>query len=123
MKRTVLGMVMAAVMALSACSSPQRGIDEGDEGGTGGGSTATLRVQNYSDWSIWYLYVSPSVDDDWGPDQLGSSTIPSGSSFTVTGIPCGRSYDLRAEDSGHGVMAERYGVYFACGDTMTWTLY
>jgi len=84
--------------------------------------SASLKVVNNSTTSIWYLYVSPSGNSNWGYDQLGGSVIPSGRSFTLTGLSCPASYDLKIEGMGHAPLATHYGVGFTCGSTMTWTL-
>jgi hypothetical protein len=85
-------------------------------------NTASLRVVNNSSWTIYYLRVSPSSQGTWGPDQLGSNVLRPGTSFTVTSIPCNRSYDFRVEDANSAVLAVHYGAYLACGRTYTWTL-
>jgi hypothetical protein len=87
-------------------------------------TTATLVVRNDSSATVFYLYVSPSVESSWGPDQLGSSNvIDPGESFQVNGIPCGQNYDLMATDAYDEPMATSFGNFFACGDTLTWRLY
>ncbi|HEX2568867.1 MAG TPA: hypothetical protein VH877_04850 [Polyangia bacterium] len=85
-------------------------------------NTASLRVVNNSSLTIYYLRISPSSQNTWGPDQLGSNVLRPGNSFTVTSIPCDRSYDFRVEGVGNVVLAVRYNVYLACGQTFTWTL-
>lgn len=64
-------------------------------------NTAQLIVLNSSSQDICYLYLSPTNSDNWGPDQLGSQTIPAGQQFTLTGITPG-VYDLRAESCSGG---------------------
>lgn len=123
MKARFFGTIVIGIaLALgSGCLHPG---EEGFDGGTTGQRTSgasTLRVVNNSGSTIWYLYVSPSSSSIWGNDQLGANVISPGESFRVTNIPCGVQYDLRAEGSGHGTLAERYNVYFACGSTVTWT--
>ena len=56
-----------------------------------------VTLQNDTDWDIHELYFSPTKADDWGDDQLGEKTIPSGTSFELTGIPTGK-YDIRIVD-------------------------
>ncbi len=80
-------------------------------------SSASLKVNNYSSQSLYYLYVSPCGSDSWGPDQLGSRTISSGSSLTLTGLPCPACYDVKVETAGHTAGVTRYGNNFACGVT------
>ncbi len=80
---------------------------------SGGGTqpqpgNATITLQNNSGQTIWYAYVSPSTDPNWGEDDLGSATVPDGGSFVFT-VPAG-TYDLKAEGSGHTVIATQMGV-------------
>jgi hypothetical protein len=83
----------------------------------------SLRVVNRSSQTIYYLYVSPSSQSGWGSDQLGSSIIRSGSSYELTGIPCGVAYDLKAEAAGHSTIATRFNTTFPCGVNSVWTVY
>lgn len=72
-------------------------------------SQVTLTVINNSSIDICYLYVSPSTDDEWGPDQLGPETILyAGNTFAVEGIDPG-SYDMRIEGCTEGDL-EEYGL-------------
>jgi hypothetical protein len=89
----------------------------GSTGGTGG--SGSLTVINSSSVTICYLYVSPSTDTSWGDDQLGSSVIDPGQSFTITDIPFG-TYDLRAEDCSGGNSVERSGVQIS--GAFEWTI-
>jgi hypothetical protein len=61
-------------------------------------SAGQLRIRNTSNWDIHYLYVSSVNTNQWGPDQLGADNIiPSGGSWTLSGIACGR-YDIKVVD-------------------------
>ncbi len=100
----------------------QRGIALSDDwdwriGQTGG--SATLTVVNNTGTEIWYVYISPSTSDSWGDDWLGNATIPPGDSY-VFQLSAG-TYDLKAEDKDHNVMATRFGEQIS-GDT-EWELY
>lgn len=44
---------------------------------------------------ICEIYLSPVGQDQWGPDQLGGTTIPSGGSYVLQNIPAGQ-YDVKA---------------------------
>lgn len=68
----------------------------------------SLHVINDSSLELCYLYVSSSDSDEWGPDQLGDSTIPAGSDFMVEGLEPG-TYDMRAEAC-DGSELEEYGL-------------
>ena len=78
-----------------------------------------MTVINTSSVTICYLYVSPSTDTSWGDDQLGSSVIAPGQSFTITDIPFG-TYDLRAEDCSGSNSVERFGVQI--NGAFEWTI-
>lgn len=58
---------------------------------------ASVKVTNQSKWEIHHMYVSPSADEAWGPDQLGEEVLAKGDSMTVTGISCD-SYDVLVVD-------------------------
>ncbi len=72
------------------------------------GITSTLVVVNATSLEICYLYLSSSNSGDWGPDQLGTQTLPSGMRFTLTGLEPD-SYDLRVETC-NGIWKEEYGL-------------
>jgi len=65
-------------------------------------------INDTGGYDIYYIYISPSVDDSWGSDWLDETEIlPSGGSvaFTVSnGV-----YDIRLEDE-DGDEYIRYGV-------------
>lgn len=56
-----------------------------------------LIVNNKSQYVIHELYVSEAKSKKWGPDQLRSASVGTGSQFTVRGIPDG-VYDLKLVD-------------------------
>jgi len=64
-------------------------------------SHSSLQVVNGSGVTIYHLYLSSSGDNRWGRDQLGSSVLPSGSSFTLYGFSGGQ-YDIK--------LVDRYGT-------------
>ena len=57
----------------------------------------TVQFKNNSDWTIEELYLSPTAENHWGPDQLGEDVIAKGDSLTLSGITS-RKYDLRIVD-------------------------
>ncbi len=69
----------------------------GGGGGGGGGGTqyGAVRLNNASGVTIDEFYLTPSGSSSWGEDQLGSSTLPTGSFFDVSTVPVG-TYDARA---------------------------
>ena len=133
MRRFLCAGLMLLIATAAGCSNIQDGQGSaggGDGGGEdtagpseGSGSTTSLRVVNDSSQTIWYLYVSPSSIGTWGPDQLGAHVVAPGASFTLRNMPCGRSYDLKAEGSGHRTLATHFSAYFTCGQTKVWNLY
>jgi hypothetical protein len=86
-------------------------------GGSSGGGNASLTVINNATSTVCFMRISPTTSSVWGDDWLGSSTIPSGGSYTFS-VPSG-SYDLRAEFCGGGDATEM-GVSIA--GAITWTL-
>ncbi len=60
-------------------------------------SAATIEITNGTgNWSIYYVYISPSTSDSWGDDWLGSDVMSPGETweFDVTN----GSYDIRLVD-------------------------
>ncbi|MDX8389155.1 MAG: hypothetical protein R8M38_01560 [Mariprofundaceae bacterium] len=86
-------------------------------------STTSVQLINDSSIPIHYFYISPSSSGEWGPDQLGESTIVDPwESYTVHNIPCGDSYDLLVEDIFNDELAIRFDVFLSCSTTMRWTI-
>lgn len=84
-RASIIAAVVAAA-ALSAASAAWAGKRD-----------SVVLIRNQSAWDIHQLYLSPTEDDDWGPDQLGEHIIPSGSTFKLYKIPCNQ-YDVRLVD-------------------------
>jgi hypothetical protein len=80
-------------------------------------TSATLT--NNSSYAIYELYLSPSHESRWGPDQLGKHVLESGMSYTLVGMPCG-DYDIKLVDE-DGDECEILETYL-CGDAGDWTL-
>ncbi len=57
----------------------------------------TLVIENESRYDIYYLYMSRTLGDDWGLDQLGQEVLGSGEMFTLENIPAGE-YDVKFAD-------------------------
>jgi hypothetical protein len=56
-----------------------------------------LQVKNQSKGAIHHLYISPSGQKSWGPDQLGSESgdvVAPGGQFNLHGIEAG-TYDVK----------------------------
>jgi hypothetical protein len=84
-------------------------------------NTAKVIIQNNSSYTIYYLNISSHSDTSWGNNQLGTSTIPAGSQFTLSSIPAG-AYDLRVQTSGKAQSAIRSNISLSTGQTYTWTV-
>jgi hypothetical protein len=95
------------------------GGSSGGSSGSGYGSLTVINNLGGEGGNICYLYISPSDSSDWGNDQLGADTIPTGTSYTISDIPTG-TYDILAQNCNDIVVGEEYGVYID-GDR-TWEL-
>lgn len=79
-------------------------------------SSSTLIVENrFASQSVWGVYLSPSNDDDWGPEQLGGKILLPGEDLTLRRIPCNLHYDLKITGAGSSTIAVVDGIPFACG--------
>jgi hypothetical protein len=80
---------------------------------------AEIMLENKSHWDIYHLYLSPSDDDRWGPDQLGNKVVKSGATFTLNSIPCD-DYDIKiVDEDGDSCVIEKVNM---CKDHTHWTL-
>ena len=79
----------------------------------------TLTIVNNSNREIRHLYFSPTSQDNWGPDQLNSSTIVPGGSFTVNNVSCSAAGTKAIAEDQNGCFVYRV---LECGDTATWTI-
>jgi hypothetical protein len=109
MKKTVLFVAIGAlVLATLACGNGGNGGNGGGGGGGGSGDVELTMINNSGD-TVCYVYISPTTDDTWGDDWLGSTeTISNGSRRTFYVSP--GNYDLRADDCSGNAMVEEYGV-------------
>lgn len=85
--------------------------------------TGSIVLNNQSGITVGYWYVRPSYGDGtWSADQLGSSTtVPSGTTFTLTGLPIGY-WDLFATDLGGIWSWTHYGAWTDAVTPYSWTL-
>lgn len=83
-------------------------------------SNSQVKILNKSDWAIHELYLSPTSDDEWGPDQLGEFVIDAGGdTFTLRNIPCD-DYDVRlVDEDGDACVVNEVKL---CGDRDTWQI-
>ena len=87
----------------------------------GEGAGSLTIVNNTTDVTVCYVYVSPSTTEAWGNDQLGQDNrVEPGQSFTITGIPEGK-YDLRANDCDNSEITVQSNVRITA-EGHTWTL-
>jgi len=62
-------------------------------------NTIDITVTNNSQRTVARLYLAAGDPNNWGPDQLNGSTIPSGGSFALNGVACnGSTVRVIAED-------------------------
>lgn len=61
------------------------------------GGKATVKIINQSKWEIHHVFLSPSGDNHWGPDQLEDEILAKGDSLTLTNIACDL-YDVKVVD-------------------------
>ena len=82
-------------------------------------SSTSVSIVNNSSRGIVHVYLSPTGQDNWGPDQLNNSTIAPGGSYSLNGVACsGSDIKVIAEDEDGCFM---YKVV-TCGQASTWTL-
>lgn len=62
---------------------------------TGEGSTSVTVINDLGSWTIWYVYIDPSIDT-WGENRLGSRTLSPGDTVVVWVDP--GEYDFMAKD-------------------------
>ena len=58
---------------------------------------AQLKIKNDTLWDIHYLYMSPSDQTEWGPDQLEDDILESGGTLTLNGVTCD-TWDIKIVD-------------------------
>jgi len=86
-----------------------------DAGGT------NITVLNAGTLDVCYVYISPTSEDSWGTDQLGSAIVPPEESLAFTVEP-DVSYDLRVDDCNDRNIAEEFGVTVADSKSFRWTV-
>jgi len=84
---TLAGVVLSTIAALAL---PTAAVAASDN--------SIVHIKNKSDWEIHHLFMSPSDQDHWGPDQLGNNTIAAGGgSFELHKVPCD-TWDIKIVD-------------------------
>ena len=80
---------------------------------------ATVKIINQSKWEIHHVFLSPSDDEKWGPDQLEDQILAKGDSLTLTSIDCDL-YDIKVVDEdGDECVIEEVDL---CGDDSYWKI-
>lgn len=85
-------LAVGALITLTACASGGGGRME-----SAGRGTAEVVIVNGSNETIFRIFMSPTRQSTWGPDQLGSGVLARGNSFRLTNITPGR-WDIRIVD-------------------------
>ena len=80
--------------------------------------STTVTIVNNTSTEIRHVYLSATTDNNWGPDQLNSTSIAIGGSRAL-GLSCG-SADIKviAEDE-DGCF---YYEVVSCSENSTWTI-
>ena len=82
-------------------------------------TTTSITVVNNSSREIRHLYLSPSNQDNWGPDQLNGSMIGSAGSYTLSNVACSQTnIKVIAEDQNGCFLYQ----IVSCGQNATWTI-
>jgi hypothetical protein len=81
---------------------------------------APLTVINDLESNACYLYISPTTEDSWGDDWLGTGYVLTAGDTTVINVPAG-DYDLNALDCTYETLREEYGVTVGSSGQV-WTL-
>jgi hypothetical protein len=105
MKKLTLVALALCLAATAASAAPKK--------------KSTVKIINQSKWEIHHIFLSPSNDEDWGPDQLEDEVLAKGESLTLTGIACGE-YDVKVVDEdGDECVIEEVEL---CGDEAYWKI-
>lgn len=81
---------------------------------------AEIIVFNDTGEIITGIFISPSSDDSWGPNDLGREVIFDGETFTFFDIAPG-VYDIAA-DGDFGGRWEEFDIFLSEDEVFTWTL-
>jgi len=120
--------LLAAGPALQGCGMMQQAVAAaaGNTGtataGVASGS-ARLDVVNNASQSVYSMQASACSDGNWGPDRLGSDTIPSGTSMSFDLTP--GCWDFRADfdaDHSNGDELVQRNVQIGGGSAWTWSI-
>ena len=83
-------------------------------------AATSITIVNNSSREIRHLYLSPTTQDNWGPDQLTGAVISSGGgSYTLSNVLCEQTNIKVITEDQNGCFL--YQVV-ACGQSSTWTI-
>lgn len=92
----------------------------GAQGGSRAGDTISITIVNDANYDIYRLFMSPTREQNWGPDQLGDQIIrKNGGQYTLRNVPCD-NYDVRLVDEDNDECVMR-NVSF-CGEDRIWRI-
>ena len=89
-----LVILLGALLVVPLVADAQRGV--------------SYTFVNRTRWTIMQIYMQPSSDPNWGPDQLGSRVLSPGNSYTLRGLGPD-DYDIKLVDE-DGDVCERRNV-------------
>lgn len=81
--------------------------------------SSRVTITNRADWDIYQLFLSPTGDDEWGPDQLGDEVIGKGDSFELHSIPCDEYDVMIVDEDGDECVIEEVDL---CADNEEWVI-
>ena len=83
-------------------------------------ATTNITIVNNSSREIRHVYLSPSNQNNWGPDQLNGMVISSGGgSHTLSNVSCDQTSIKVITEDQNGCFLYKI---VACGDSSTWTI-
>ena len=98
-----LGVALSALVAISSART----------------ATTSVNIVNNSNREIRNVYLSHVNVDDWGGNQLGDATIPSGQSFNLNNVACDQQQVKVIAEDQDGCFSS---TVVTCGDSATWTI-
>jgi hypothetical protein len=109
--------LISIALFATACGPPPNNPPPTTGAPTGVDTSSSFTITNGTNYTIVYLYMSPTSQSTWGPDQLGSNVLSPGASITLTGISCD-AYDIRLVDEDDDECVVN-GVSF-CAESSGW---
>lgn len=81
--------------------------------------TTSVNIVNNSGKEIRNVYLSHVTVDNWSDNQLGTTVILPGQSFTLSNVTCDQSQVKIIGENQDGCF---YSTVVNCGDNATWTI-